>query len=209
MTSNKICSICLEEILDEKNVIQLQCRHKFHDKCLHKYFDHNNKKSCHCPLCRQNFNELNLKDRKPLNWTLRNRVIKMDLEYKNNKIDSLINKYFINLSKKDKIIDKIINEILDEIRNYIKHLSIDYFLINVDKKHLLSHLKIITRHIIFFIPLYKHLIFNYPRKVKRIKNKKIKIVKTDYIYLIHKVDSRKYVKKSTINKIYKSINNII
>ena len=63
MTSNKTCSICLEEILDEKNIFNYNVDINF---MINVYINTLilNKKSCHCPFCRQNF-MINLKDRKP------------------------------------------------------------------------------------------------------------------------------------------------
>jgi hypothetical protein len=197
MKSNKICSICLEDISNDKNVIELQCRHTFHEKCLTNYFKHNGKKSCPCPLCREKFNELNLKDKKPLKWVLRNRV-NIDLEYNNDKIEILLRQYINNPFKNN----NIISEIFNEIRNYIKHIFNDYFLKKADKKHILSHLKIITHYIFIFLPLYGKIISKYSRKEKIQHNKKIKNIKSDFVALLSTIESRKHVKKNILQKIY-------
>ena len=197
MKSNKICSICLEEISNEKNIIELQCGHTFHEKCLTNYFKHIGKKSCPCPLCREKFNELNLKDKKPLKWVLRNRV-NIDLEYKNDKIEILLRQYLNNPFKNN----NIISEIFYEIRNYIKHIFNDYFLKKADNKHISSHLKIITHYIFIFLPLYKKIISKYSRKEKIKHNKKIQNIKSDFVALLSRIESRKHVRKNILQKIY-------
>lgn len=186
---NKTCPICLEQISEKKHTIQLQCKHIFHEKCLTNYFKHIGKKSCPCPLCREKFNELNLKDKKPLKWVLRNRV-NIDLEYKNERVEILSRQF---LSDPFKNYDKI-NDFQNEICNYLKHISNNYFLKKADKKHIFNHLKIITKYILMILLLFKTK-----------KNKKNKTIKSNLIYFLSKLESRKYVNQNIINKIYKII----
>lgn len=189
MKSNKTCSICLEQISGKKNIIQLQCQHTFHEKCIINYFKYNRKKLCPCPLCREKFNELNLKDKKPLKWVLRNRV-NIDFEYKNDRINILLNQYLSNPLKNN----DIISDILDEIKNYLIHISNNYFLKKADKKHIFHHLKIITEFVLMFLN---------DKKLK--KNKTIKIIKSNFVYFLSKLESRKYIDNNIIKKIYKVI----
>jgi hypothetical protein len=42
------CSICMEDVDDEKIGGQLQCRHAFHNECIKKWFS----KNTACPVCR-------------------------------------------------------------------------------------------------------------------------------------------------------------
>ena len=46
------CSICLENYTDNENIIQLKCTHIFHQECIMKWFQTNQK---NCPLCRINY----------------------------------------------------------------------------------------------------------------------------------------------------------
>lgn len=194
MISNKTCSICLEKICEEKDIIQLQCKHSFHEKCLTNYFKHIRKKSCPCPLCRVKFNKLNLKDKKPLKWVLRNRI-NIDLEYKNERIEILSRQF---LSDPFKNYDKI-NDFQNEICNYLKHISNNYFLKKADKKHIFYHLKIITKYILMIL-----LLFKTKKYIKKYK-KKNKVIKSNFIYFLSKLESRKYVNQNIINNIYKVI----
>jgi hypothetical protein len=49
MNSTNECSICYENIENEKNIIVTECSHKFHSNCLIKNFAHG---KYNCPLCR-------------------------------------------------------------------------------------------------------------------------------------------------------------
>ena len=44
------CSICLELFIKNEKLIQLECSHKFHKKCIQTWFSSN--KENNCPLCR-------------------------------------------------------------------------------------------------------------------------------------------------------------
>jgi len=49
---NKIninCCVCLEDIKNQEIICELNCAHKFHDKCIKYYLDNYNHK---CPICR-------------------------------------------------------------------------------------------------------------------------------------------------------------
>ena len=47
---HKTCAICLEDVLTESKVEQLQaCKHEFHGACIRKWLD----RSPFCPLCRK------------------------------------------------------------------------------------------------------------------------------------------------------------
>ena len=43
------CSICLDKLIINDEIIELNCSHKFHTKCIFKYFSEYNNK---CPICR-------------------------------------------------------------------------------------------------------------------------------------------------------------
>jgi len=46
--NNEECSICLEP-MDKNTIVITYCNHTFHDDCIKKMLDYNNK----CPLCRR------------------------------------------------------------------------------------------------------------------------------------------------------------
>ena len=91
MPVNKTCPICLESFVGNKidKFVKLPCKHLYHQKCIHKYFEHHGKEICPCALCRKPFNKLNLKDRRPLKWILRNRTIN-NIKVDDNKIVCLL-----------------------------------------------------------------------------------------------------------------------
>tara|TARA_B100001093_G_scaffold355537_1_gene340118 strand:- start:626 stop:1063 length:438 start_codon:yes stop_codon:yes gene_type:complete len=49
---DKICSICLEQYTIEDKIIQLNCSHIFHRKCIESWFKDKDKNKKVCPLCR-------------------------------------------------------------------------------------------------------------------------------------------------------------
>ena len=51
---NKKCLICLEEYVNNDNVIYLPCFHIFHKKCITQWI----KKQANCPLCKININDI-------------------------------------------------------------------------------------------------------------------------------------------------------
>ena len=51
---NKKCLICLEEYVNNDNVIYLPCFHIFHKNCIIQWI----KKHANCPLCKININEI-------------------------------------------------------------------------------------------------------------------------------------------------------
>jgi len=52
--TNCECSICIEEIKEEEEVIRLNCNHYFHKNCIRSHLINYNS---NCPLCRRNVNE--------------------------------------------------------------------------------------------------------------------------------------------------------
>ena len=44
------CSICLEEYIENNNIIKLNCEHQYHKECIKEWFKINN----NCPQCRKN-----------------------------------------------------------------------------------------------------------------------------------------------------------
>lgn len=54
----KICSICLENMDNDKNLVITECKHKYHFSCLlsHITTSVNTKKNLTCPICRGNLN---------------------------------------------------------------------------------------------------------------------------------------------------------
>jgi hypothetical protein len=48
VNNNEECSICLEP-MDKNTIVITYCNHTFHDDCIKKMLDYNNK----CPLCRR------------------------------------------------------------------------------------------------------------------------------------------------------------
>ena len=50
--SDNECSICLDKFLKKEKIIQLDCNHIFHKKCIMEWFSKNENNSC--PLCRRN-----------------------------------------------------------------------------------------------------------------------------------------------------------
>ena len=52
---NKICSICMEEILTNQIVRVLNCGHQYHHQCIDKWFIQHKS----CPYCREIFNKNN------------------------------------------------------------------------------------------------------------------------------------------------------
>ena len=110
--------------------------------------------------------------------------------HKNERVEILSRQF---LSDPFKNYDKI-NDFQNEICNYLKHISNNYFLKKADKKHIFNHLKIITKYILMILLLFKTK-----------KNKKNKTIKSNLIYFLSKLESRKYVNQNIINKIYKAI----
>ena len=51
---NKKCLICLDEYVNNDNVIYLPCFHIFHKNCIIQWI----KKHANCPLCKININEI-------------------------------------------------------------------------------------------------------------------------------------------------------
>jgi hypothetical protein len=45
---NNMCSICLEEYIDDRKMSRLKCDHIYHKECIMKWIKNNNE----CPLCR-------------------------------------------------------------------------------------------------------------------------------------------------------------
>ena len=49
------CTICYNNLVDPgKKVKTLLCKHKFHEKCIDKWFEEN-KRNETCPMCREKF----------------------------------------------------------------------------------------------------------------------------------------------------------
>ena len=46
---NNMCSICLEEYIDDRKLNKLKCGHIYHKECIMKWIKNNNE----CPLCRK------------------------------------------------------------------------------------------------------------------------------------------------------------
>lgn len=44
------CSICLEEYIENNNIIKLNCEHQYHKECIKEWLKINN----NCPQCRKN-----------------------------------------------------------------------------------------------------------------------------------------------------------
>ena len=47
------CSICLEQYVKNEKVIELQCKHTYHEKCIKEWIDTNNASNNSCPICRE------------------------------------------------------------------------------------------------------------------------------------------------------------
>ena len=63
------CSICLEDLDEKKNLCKLECKHKFHFKCLMTLYNSNGGYSNKCPECRSEFARSN---------GIQNRISSMD-----------------------------------------------------------------------------------------------------------------------------------
>lgn len=48
------CSICLEQYIKNDKVIELSCKHTYHEKCIKEWMDTNNISNNSCPICREN-----------------------------------------------------------------------------------------------------------------------------------------------------------
>ena len=48
------CSICLEHYVKNEKIIELSCKHTFHEKCIKEWMDTNNISNNTCPICREN-----------------------------------------------------------------------------------------------------------------------------------------------------------
>ena len=48
------CSICLEKYVKNEKIIELSCKHTFHEKCIKEWMDTNNISNNTCPICREN-----------------------------------------------------------------------------------------------------------------------------------------------------------
>ena len=48
LSATDLCSICIDDKSENKNWIQLDCKHKFHSTCIYSWFE----KSFTCPNCR-------------------------------------------------------------------------------------------------------------------------------------------------------------
>ncbi|KAM3138318.1 hypothetical protein pb186bvf_009594 [Paramecium bursaria] len=46
--SNKICSICMEEFIQNEEMMMMQCLHKFHKQCLNDWL----RQKPNCPVCK-------------------------------------------------------------------------------------------------------------------------------------------------------------
>lgn len=46
----ELCSICLKTIKINNEIIELECKHYFHAKCIYKWL----RKHSTCPICREN-----------------------------------------------------------------------------------------------------------------------------------------------------------
>ena len=53
--SEEMCSICHNNIKNEKNIVITECSHKFHFTCLLKNIKQNHSTGNQCPLCRSYF----------------------------------------------------------------------------------------------------------------------------------------------------------
>lgn len=192
MSLNKICPICLESFIGNKidRFVKLPCKHLYHEKCIGAYFDYYNKDNCPCTLCRISFNKLNLKDREPLRWTLRNRVNTNKIT-NYHKIDNLYKTYLINPIKNIKCLDHIVIE----LQKYILNISKTSFIRKIKKKTITFHLKTATNYFLTLLPLYK--------KVRN--DKKANVLKTDFIYFLSKLESNNHIDQKILKKIYKSI----
>ena len=60
----ELCSICLEEL--NKNIIILDCNHRFHQNCINKYITYKNINNF-CPNCRSEINANKIEDLKENN----------------------------------------------------------------------------------------------------------------------------------------------
>jgi hypothetical protein len=58
------CSICFENIENNKNMILTECKHKFHFSCIIKYLKNAIKRDdeLKCPICRDNFEKHEVKE---------------------------------------------------------------------------------------------------------------------------------------------------
>jgi len=48
------CSICLEPFVKNEKIIELDCKHNYHEKCIKDWMDTNNSGNNNCPICREN-----------------------------------------------------------------------------------------------------------------------------------------------------------
>ena len=55
--SEEICSICHNNIENDKNIVITECNHKFHFSCLYKNIKQNTSTGNKCPLCRSYFDK--------------------------------------------------------------------------------------------------------------------------------------------------------
>ena len=135
MEEENICSICLDLLNNNKKIIEINCNHSFHYKCITevcKYLIKNNK-NCTCPICNKN------------------------IHFKINKVNKKLKnlKYFINfLEAKIEEADKI---------NLIQNpdISLDniiYFFNEMDRENLPKE---IDSKILVFTKEYKYSFFSY------------------------------------------------
>ena len=55
------CPICLNKIKNSEDVSQFHCKHLMHADCLNSYLDSGNCKDLSCPLCRNQFIDMQLR----------------------------------------------------------------------------------------------------------------------------------------------------
>lgn len=61
--SNNICSICIQDMLENQTTVILKCRHKYHFKCFANIIDMYDRREIEeirCPYCRTEINDISI-----------------------------------------------------------------------------------------------------------------------------------------------------
>lgn len=83
------CFICMEKIIDRKDILFLKCNHMLHKPCYNDWLKYSTYKDLICMICRKEINK-NKEKKKP------KKNIKLLSPEENNKIKDIENIYFKN-----------------------------------------------------------------------------------------------------------------
>ena len=186
MDDENDCCICLQKL--ENNILQLDCSHLFHEKCINKWIKNNN----NCPMCRKNIKN-NSNNSKLFETFIILSIIVLLLSI----FMIIFFKIYFNSNHSFYIYEYLIN-IFRKMKKYL-----DYIFKERKKDKSYNNIKVKDMFNILFNP--KRYIINYIKEMInnpiKIKNKGIKeINQLKNIYLI----SMKIIEKIKYN-IFKSI----